>query len=307
MSEKPFAAAAPVSPLRVFLLVLVVVFLAEAGVMLLLPLLLQANVDERLEAVVDACLLTVISAPILWYVIIKPLRRWEREALRAENLSAIAQLATGMAHEVRNPLTAIKLLVQNYLQSVEAPALKEDLHIIEDEVRRMESTLNVFIDFARPRQMKREPLELASVVDKTLLLLEGRFAKQGVQVEFERASEQIDVYADAEQLRQILLNLCLNALDMMPQGGKLNIQIEHPPGAMARLHVRDTGPGIEKQHMSRLFEPFFTTRETGVGLGLVISQRIARDHGGDLVAKNRTTNGACFTLSIPIMKSARIA
>ncbi|MCA9246977.1 MAG: hypothetical protein KDA42_07680 [Planctomycetales bacterium] len=295
------AARMPMSPLRMLILVLIVVFTAEAGVMLLLPWILPETVDERARAVADSFLLTAISAPILWYVIVGPMRRWEREAIRAESLATVAQLATGVAHEVRNPLTSIKLLVQNQLQTARVPTLCEDLKVIEEEIRRMESTLNSFLDFARPTPPQRKPLELSGVVDRTLALLDGRIGKQNVRVQFETPVEPLQVHADAEQLRQVLLNLSLNAIEMMPRGGTLDIHIQRCHDHHVCLEVADTGPGIAKENMSKMFQPFFTTRETGVGLGLVISRRIAQDHGGDLLFKNRPEGGACFTLRLPLL------
>ena len=284
---------------RMFVLVIAIVFVAEAGVMILLPLFLPETVDERVQAIVDSCVLTVISAPILWFAIFEPSRRWEREAIRAEHLHTVAQLATGVAHEVRNPLTSIKLLAQTHLRTAESPALREDLNIIVEEIRRMESSLNSFLDYARPRPPQRTYLDLSQVVRRMLLLLEGRITKQHVQVEFETPQQPLYIYADPEQIRCVLLNLSLNALDMMPHGGTLSIEIECCRVDRVCVHVDDTGPGIAPEHKAHLFEPFFTTRETGVGLGLVISRRIARDHGGDLVFENRPEGGARFSLRLP--------
>ena len=118
---------------------------------------------------------------------------------------------------------------------------------------------------------------------------------------FDRPASPIWAEADGEQLRQLLLNLALNALDVMPRGGILEIELRAPSAGQAELSVVDTGPGIPSRHLGRLYEPFFTSKETGLGLGLVVSQRIARDHGGSLRARNRPEGGACFVLQLPAL------
>lgn len=223
-----------------------------------------------------------------------------RSVLRAEGLAEVGQVAAGMAHELRNPLTAIKMLVQTNREEAEARGLPvEDLHVIEQEILRMESRLNVFIDFARPPKPERRHIDLTSVVSETLALIGGRARKQRVTLKFTPPAAPITVEADGEQVRQLMVNLALNALDVMPRGGILEIELRMPGEHYAELAVRDTGPGIAPRHLSRLYEPFFTSKETGLGLGLAVSQRIARNHGGSLRATNRPQGGACFVLRLP--------
>lgn len=227
-------------------------------------------------------------------------RGLERAVLRAEELAEVGQIAAGMAHELRNPLTAIKMLVQTNREEAEARGLPfEDLHVIEQEILRMEARLNVFIDFARPPKPERQRIDLAAVVDQTLALIGGRARKQRVQLKFTPPPAPVVVEADGEQVRQLLVNLALNALDVMPRGGILEIELRPQGEPFAELVVLDTGPGIAPRHLARLYEPFFTSKETGLGLGLAVSQRIARDHGGSLRAINRPEGGACFILRLP--------
>jgi two-component system, NtrC family, sensor histidine kinase HydH len=223
-----------------------------------------------------------------------------RSVLRAEALAEVGQLAAGMAHELRNPLTAIKMLVQTNREEAEARGLPaEDLNVIEQEILRMEGRLNVFIDFARPPKPERRLIDLAAVVGETLALVGGRARKQRVTLKFDPPETPVLVQADGEQVRQLLVNLALNALDVMPRGGVLEIELRPPTDHIAELAVLDTGPGIAPRHLPRLYEPFFTSKETGLGLGLVVSQRIARSHGGSLRATNRPQGGACFVLRLP--------
>lgn len=223
-----------------------------------------------------------------------------RAMLRAEELAEVGQLAAGMAHELRNPLTSIKMLVQIDREKAEARGLpSDDLHAIEQEIRRMEGRLNVFMDFAKPPRPERRLLDLATVVDQTIALVGGRASKQRVALRIPRPEAPVMTEADGEQIRQLLVNLALNALDVMPRGGILEIALDPAEDGWIELRVLDTGPGINPKHLSRLYEPFFTSKETGLGLGLAVSLRIAGDHGGTLRATNRPEGGACFALRLP--------
>jgi two-component system, NtrC family, sensor histidine kinase HydH len=243
---------------------------------------LHAEVDrlsERIEEVVDR------------------LQRREREVLRAEQMAAVGQLAAGVAHEIRNPLTAIKMLVQTGMEDGRLPA--DDLRVIEAEVRRMERALQTFLDFARPAKAERRPTDLAPVVQGVVGLVRGRAEKQRVAVRVELPPGGVTVTADEEQLRQVFVNLCLNALDAMPTGGTLILTVRTANPRQAQVEVSDTGPGIPKAVLPRLFEPFVSSKDTGLGLGLVISERIVRDHAGTIGAANRVGGGASFFVTLP--------
>ena len=232
--------------------------------------------------------------------VVQKLQQREREVLRAEQLAAVGQLAAGVGHEIRNPLTAIKMLVQAALAEGISNALTvEDLQIIEEEVRRIEQSLQTFLDFARPPKVERHPVDLLAVVRAVVGLIRGRAERQRVTVSVDAPTGPVILTADAAQLRQVLLNLCLNALDAMPVGGALNVRIRaHAAGPVA-VEVADTGTGIVPAMMARLFTPFASSKDTGLGLGLVISKRIVEDHGGAIGAANRPAGGASFFVTLP--------
>lgn len=232
--------------------------------------------------------------------VVARLQQRDREVRRAEQLAAVGQLAAGVAHELRNPLTAVKMLVQTSREDMERRGFPaEDLSIIEQEIRRLESTLQTFLNFARPPKMERRMVHLAAIVDEALALLSGRARKQNVFLDFNPPETPVLLQADGEQLRQLLVNLGLNALDEMPRGGSLKITVACPEASVVEVHVQDSGPGVAPELLPRLFEPFVSGKETGLGLGLVVSRRIAEDHGGTLEAVPMKTGG-CFVLRLPL-------
>jgi PAS domain S-box-containing protein len=233
-------------------------------------------------------------------------RKWlergqhEQHLHRAEQMMAIGQVAAGVAHELRNPLTSIKGLVQVNLREARARGLPEDdLAVIEHEIRRMERTLQTFLDFARPPKPERRRLDPAGVVERVFAVVAGRAKKQGVSLRQTKPEAPVWLEADQDQLQQLLLNLVLNSLDAMPQGGLIEVELRPPRDDIVELQVRDTGPGILAHILPKVFETFVSSKETGVGLGVPVSRRIAEDHGGSLSAYNLPEGGACFVLRLP--------
>jgi len=228
-------------------------------------------------------------------------RGLERDVLRAEEMASVGRMAAGMSHELRNPLTAISMLIQLQREKAEEDGQPtEDIQVIEREILRMEERLNAFIDFARPSRPNGRWIDPADVVAEKLALLQGRAAKQRVELSFHPPASPIRVEADPEQIGRVLMNLGANAMDAMPRGGRLDITLSRADDGFVDLAVDDTGPGVGPGDPSRLFEPFQTSKEAGLGLGLAISKRIALNHGGKLVASNRPEGGARFVLRLPI-------
>lgn len=233
-------------------------------------------------------------------------RKWmghgetDKRLLRAEQMMAVGQVAAGVAHELRNPLTSIKGLIQVNLREMRERGLPVgDLEVIEQETRRMEKSLKTFLDFARPPKPERRLQEIAPIIERVIALVGGRARKQWVEVRFWQPETPVRAEVDSDQLQQLLLNLVLNALDAMPQGGKVEIDLHPPRTGFLEIYVRDTGPGIAPHILPKVFDTFVSDKETGVGLGLPLSRRIAEDHGGTLTAYNLPDQGACFMLRLP--------
>lgn len=233
-------------------------------------------------------------------------RKWlrqgedEKKLLRAEQMMAVGQVAAGVAHELRNPLTSIKGLVQvNLREQGERGLPVEDLEIIEHEIRRMEKTLQTFLDFARPPKPERRLQDVGAILGRVLAVVGGRSRKQSVVLNFLPPEKAALAEVDGDQIQQLLLNLVLNALDAMPHGGTIEVDLRPPFDGYLEIYVRDTGPGIAPHVLPKVFESFVSSKETGVGLGLPLSRRIAEDHGGSLTAYNLPVEGACFLLRLP--------
>jgi signal transduction histidine kinase len=225
-------------------------------------------------------------------------QRQQQEMLRSEQLAAVGQLAASVAHEVRNPLTAIKMLVGAALRSPATQALTtDDLRVIGQEIARLEQTVQALLDFARPAKAQRQPADLRGLVGEALDLVRARARQQGVAVEVHEPSEPVLASVDRGQVNTVLVNLLLNALDAMPKGGRIDIAVHDGP--TTELIVEDTGPGISSSVMPRLFTPFASTKPTGTGLGLSICRRVLQEHGGTITAHNRPEGGARFTIALP--------
>ncbi len=257
------------------------------------------------------------------------LQEAQREHLRAEQLAALGQLAAGLAHELRNPLTAMKTLVQAArYQGGESALDARDLEILEEEMTRLSKTLQTFLDYARPPTPERRWTELEGVIQGTLDLVSPRASQQGVTLTTELPPTLPPVYVDAEQIRQTLLNLLLNSLDAMPRGGRIVISAVHEQrpestttstpetGTTAtalsdsdsdaewlRVTLRDSGSGLPQDLGDKVFEPFISTKEAGTGLGLAICRQIMESHGGSIQAVNGSRAGAEFVLRLPVHRA----
>lgn len=409
------------SPIRILAIVLVVVFTVEVGVMFVLPYVVPERLGEAGRALLDAILLTVLCAPILWWVIIGPLRRIavqehqrsetivanagegiftfdrdcqivscnraganlfathagqlvgqpirhvipdlpeefdalpieirldgvrqdgrripinvsvseypsepqlmiaivrdltatqaaeqekitiarQAEALRAQQMTTLAQLATGVAHEIRNPLTSIKMLIQvNRAKFAEQGLPTDDIELVEQEIRRMERSVNSLLDYARPEKSEFCTFIIQHVIRRTCQLIDGRCVAQNVHLQVSVPNQPMQVFGDAAQIQQLLLNLSLNALDAMPAGGDLGLTVSAGDDQV-RIMITDSGEGIHDDVLHKLFSPFVTTKSKGIGLGLGICRRIAETHQGTLEGSNRDIGGAQFELLLPLAR-----
>ena len=227
----------------------------------------------------------------------------EIEVLRTERLSALGNVAATVAHEVRNPLNAISMGLQRLKLEFQPT---EDRHqysrlteLMLGESRRINSIVEQFLALARPVELKTESLPLQEVL-KELAALEERHARQSnVRIEIIAASDLPALKADPSHLTQVLLNLMVNGIQAMPQGGTLTLEAKRSNGNIL-IAVTDTGTGIAPEHEGRIFDPYFTTKVQGTGLVLAISRRLIEAHGGTIKVANQASGGSRFEISLPL-------
>lgn len=236
------------------------------------------------------------------------LKETQQAAARSQQLASLGRLASGVAHEIRTPLTSLKL----FLESVESeiaisPDYEEDFHVAMDQIKRMEATINRFLDFARPQDPIFSLIGVRELIEESLLVIGPKARKQETIIEKSISRALPKIKGDRKQLGETLLNLMVNALEAVANRGKLIIaadltELQTADGLRKciRIGIGDTGPGIMAENVTRLFDPFFTTKATGAGLGLSIVYSTIQRHGGEVVVRSIVGEGTTFSLLIPI-------
>jgi signal transduction histidine kinase len=234
-----------------------------------------------------------------------------RQLYRAERLAAAGELAASVAHEIRNPLTSIRSTVQYLLGEFDEEHAKRPLvEGVIAEVDRINQTVDGLLSLTRRIEFKPERLAFAQLIEQSLLLVGTKARNQSVEVLWSAPSPDVYVSGDVSQLKQLLLNLVLNALQAMPEGGRLTIELSRKRGpdgvgrekTWAEVAIKDTGCGIPADNLEKIFDPFFTTKQGGTGLGLSISYAIARQHGGELEITSREGDGTTVAVRLPLVK-----
>jgi len=226
--------------------------------------------------------------------------RMENEFRRMGELAAVGQLAASIAHELRTPLSSIKGAAQFLQKEYEDhSAIVEFLGIIIDEVNGLNKLTTEFLDFARPMELELKCVSVNEVVDKTLQLMSVHITDSNVVGKEELDPSAPQIRADEDQLEQVLRNIVLNALQAMPGGGMLTVSTGRGPAGGAYMSVADTGTGIAKENLERIFLPFVTTKTKGTGLGLSVVQKIVENHGGRIEVASELGKGSTFTVFLP--------
>jgi signal transduction histidine kinase len=221
-----------------------------------------------------------------------------RELARRNRLADLGQMASHVAHEVRNGLVPLKLYLSLLKRRVREEATSSEIvGNLESGFTALEVIVSDLLHFSAHRDPKLQVISPGALVHDLCQSLQPQFAAQGITVNCD-APLEIRAHADADMLRRALLNLILNAVDVMPHGGQLEVTTCSTPLGI-EIEVADSGPGLPDDAMARLFEPFFTTKSNGTGLGLAIVERIAEAHGGQVIAMNCPLGGAAFTLCLP--------
>jgi signal transduction histidine kinase len=252
----------------------------------------------------------------------------ERRALEAavaheQRLSAVGNLAAGVAHEIRNPLNAISIGLQRLRKEFAPSAIgaraeyDRFAEIMQAEVGRLNTIVDRFLSLARPSRLSLTEEPLAKVLEELVALFASQASAQTVRIEADLQLGEARVRMDRQQLTHAFMNVMLNAIQAMPGGGSLRIRAAVLPleraavpglasvgGRLAQVAFADSGPGIVPEDQDRIFEPYFTTKEGGTGLGLALTHKIVREHAGDIRVESRTGSGATFIITLPVVDTA---
>lgn len=233
------------------------------------------------------------------------LQEQERTLIRTEQLAAVGQLAASVAHEVRNPLTGVKLLMQAAARADSPiPLTPERLALLMQEIARIERTIQGLMDLAAAPPPDFRPHDLHAIVKAAVEASRAKAEAKPVSLRFDSAEHPVPLAVDGDGMHSLFTNLISNAIDAARSSVVVAL-CQH--GGRVEVEVSDDGPGIDASLTGRLFTPFATTKAGGIGLGLTIARRIAVDHGGSLNAANRPDGGAAFTLVLPEARDAETA
>jgi signal transduction histidine kinase len=228
----------------------------------------------------------------------------------ARQMAVVGELASQLSHEIRNPLSSIKLNLQSLeretRQGVVPSDLRQVVQLCVREIGRLDDAVTSVLELGRPQRMDPRPMAVDAVVDDSLELLGPRLDRQKIAIERERAVGDVVVLGDVGQLSGVFVNLFLNAADVMPTGGVLRVTTERGAGNEVRVRVADTGPGIRPEMRDMIFQPFFSTKAKGSGIGLALALQTIRAHGGRLYFEKRSEldPGAEFVVALPLLEVA---
>ena len=240
----------------------------------------------------------------LGYVIlfrdITEVQHLKKEMERSQRLASVGSLAAGIAHEIRNPLSSIKGFATFFKERYrDNPEDQKTADIMVQEVERLNRVIGQLLEFARPMEMKRHWTSIQEVIRHTLKMIEGQAKAKKITLRTDLPLHVGDIFIDSDKIKQVLLNLYLNAVEAMEEGGALTVAVLPHEGRMVRIDVSDTGKGIDEKDIARIFDPYFTTRSSGTGLGLAIVHRIVESHDGELRVTSEPGKGTTVSIFLP--------
>jgi signal transduction histidine kinase len=221
----------------------------------------------------------------------------EARVRAADRLASLGRMAANIAHEIRNPLASLSGAVEVLAAGAPDDTRERLAQIVLKETGRLNGIIREFLEYARPAPISRTPVNVAEAVDEVLVLLEHRVTP-GLMKTVREFPPSLVWRVDRQQFRQAVWNLCLNAVQAMPEGGELRVTMTVVAARLV-LRVNDTGDGIDAADLGQIFEPFFSTKSDGTGLGLALVHRIVQDHGGVIDVQSRPGVGSTFTLTLP--------
>lgn len=248
--------------------------------------------------------MTVIAGVSMWLLFrnqnkhLAEIENMEKRVYQAERLSALGGLAAGVAHEIRNPLNAVSMGIQRLRRETRNPLTG----VIQDEIRRLNQIIDEFISIARTRDLIFKPLDLRVPVEQIVVLMNEEAQSRDVRIDTSIPDRPVMANVDVDKIKQALLNLIRNALDAVSTGGWVTVSIETGNGGTINLKVADTGKGISSDDIDRIFDPDYTTKEKGLGLGLPLAYEIIKGHGGEIRVSSVPGAGSAFECRLPVFR-----
>ncbi len=235
------------------------------------------------------------------------IRRLQDQIHRQEKLAAVGGLAAGVAHEVRNPLSSIKALATFFAgQFADGSEAKEAAGVMVQEVDRLNRVITELLDFARPSELNRQPNDMRLLLSRSIKLIQQDATNKNIDIELHMDTDICPVWIDSDRLAQCLLNLYINAIQAMENGGTLAVQCASGKDDFLHIIVKDSGPGIPPDQLGNIFDPYFTTKKRGTGLGLAIVYKIVEAHQGQIEVDSTMGVGTSFTIVIPCQRNEKI-
>ena len=238
-------------------------------------------------------------------------RELEEQLQRAERSAVVGRFASGIAHEIRNPLNFMNLSIDHLQARFVAPPKTEQeadatrteathiLGLIKDEIGRLNRLVSDFLSYGRPAKIKIRGIAARALLEEVIGLVHAQAEQQGVKIRLQVSADNGSHFeADAEQIKTCFSNLVINAVQAMPQGGELNIAVSQTDSIM-KFEFQDTGIGIEAEPLEQIFEPYYSTKETGIGLGLPLTKKLIEDHGGEIKVSSERGKGTTFIVTLP--------
>jgi PAS domain S-box-containing protein len=231
-------------------------------------------------------------------------RKIEQSAYYNDKLAMLGKIAAAIAHEIRNPLTSIRGFIQLLKPELTLLGKQEYCDIIMNEIDRANEIIHEFLNSSKPTAPVKQEVKIAELIKDVSLLFESEAILKGCEIEFEAMDKHLHVWADMKQIKQVFLNIVKNALEVLSQNksaqkGCIQINAEQKDSFVI-ITIADNGPGIDTDTMSRLFDPFFTTKDEGTGLGLSVSYRIIKNHGGTIQVESKVGKGTQFRIHLPL-------
>lgn len=227
--------------------------------------------------------------------------RYDNLALQTEKLSALGRMAAGIAHEINNPLGGILIYSTNLIKKIpDKSPLKEGMEIIIHETLRCKTIISDLLEFSREKEPQKTLVNVNEIIKKTVSMLQNEFNLDHINVTTDLSNKVSETYMDQNQMQQVFINMILNAVEAIKDNGTINISSRIDRNRKCiKINISDNGCGIDPDNLGRLFEPFYTTKVKGTGLGLAVSYRIIRNHKGDILVSSIQGEGSTFTIEIP--------